>query len=260
MDLSKYPLHELFQFIAAIVPGFAALLIYQAAHPAAFAWFFSLQLVGYKTALTLIVLAAFIVGYTITTFLVSLLGVIAGVIGGVAVVQSRPAHSFKVAPWRDRRWRDAAKKVLGADAPDDTLVIPQESFEFRRKLLESYRDKNKAAEDLVALEQEKLNSEIDDSKWKDVYEHFHEIILSQLPADEFTFHIRTGLNFNLEAAGLYVLVSAMIVPAVRHWWSIVPACVWVLLAIAENYMQIKNYLNKWSTLAAQIRYLSQKQP
>lgn len=77
---------------------------------------------------------------------------------------------------------------------------------------------------------------------------------------DFDFHIRSGLNFNLEVTGLYVLLSSFIVPGIRHWWSLIPACIWVFLGIAEVVHALRRYGDKWSTLFQQIDYLSKALP
>jgi hypothetical protein len=82
MDLSKYPLERLFYFIAGVIPGFAALLIFQLAAPGSFVWFFTLSFLGYKTKLSLILIAAFVIGNCMTSFLGSLAGTVGGAIGG----------------------------------------------------------------------------------------------------------------------------------------------------------------------------------
>jgi hypothetical protein len=61
MDLSKYPLEKLLYFVAGVIPGFVALLMFQVAHPGSFNWFFSLGFLGYRTKVVLAVLAMFVV-------------------------------------------------------------------------------------------------------------------------------------------------------------------------------------------------------
>ncbi|HKW16836.1 MAG TPA: hypothetical protein VJO35_04950 [Terriglobales bacterium] len=108
---------------------------------------------------------------------------------------------------------------------------------------------------MAELNLEKLNSEIEDGRWREWYEHFHQLVLFRSERDAF-YHVRIGLNSNMEAAGLYVLVSALLIPAIRHWWCIVPACGWAILFLAETYSGFSNYGNRWSTMFEQINYLS----
>jgi hypothetical protein len=74
MDFTKFPLEKLLFFVAGVIPGFVALLIFGLAHPAAFNWFFVLGFLGYKTKLCLILLVAFVVGNSLTTFFGTVFG------------------------------------------------------------------------------------------------------------------------------------------------------------------------------------------
>jgi len=103
MELFKYPLDKLLYFIAAALPGSVALLIFQMASPDAFAWFFRLGFLGYKTRFGLILLACFVVGYTVTTILSRLLGAILGAVGGFVGTRRYNQATPSVAPWRDPR-------------------------------------------------------------------------------------------------------------------------------------------------------------
>jgi hypothetical protein len=49
------------------------------------------------------------------------------------------------------------------------------------------------------------------------------------PERDFQWYVGHGLAFNLETTAVYVVLSAFVVPAVRHWWS------W-LLTIIVNVM------------------------
>jgi len=264
MDLSKYHVDKLFHFAAGIIPGFTALLIFEAANPGSLSWFLSLGALGYKTKLALVILASFVVGNTMTTLLSAILGGIGYSIGFKRGQQEyKPAHTFEVAPWRDRLWRIALKNVMGSDTPDDTLLITEGMFEQQQRMIEDFQSSQTLLpqfqlplDPLLELKSNKLSSEINDGKWQEWYNHFHRVVLEKHNRD-FVFHIRTGLYFNMETTGLYILLSALMVPSVRHWWCIVPACAWVLLLISESYYGIHRYSNMWSTLFDQIDYLNE---
>lgn len=207
MDLSKYPIDKLFHFAAGIIPGFIVLSIFNTAHPNAFAWFFVLGL-GYKTAAAIILFTSFVIGYTVTTFMSGMLGML-GYYYGVKLARQQPfklAHLFEFAPWRDRLWRTALKRAIGKDAPDDTLLVTEQWFNERKQLITQLSSPIGSPmmqfqqQQLASLEQEKLTSEINDEKWREWYEHYHRIVLER-HGDDFAFHIRSGLNFNLEVPG-----------------------------------------------------------
>lgn len=80
MDLSKYPLEKLVYFVAGVIPGFTALLIYAVSVPWSFGWFFATVFLGYKAKLSLVMVASFLVGNSLTSFLSRLLGATGGAI------------------------------------------------------------------------------------------------------------------------------------------------------------------------------------
>jgi hypothetical protein len=77
----------------------AALLIFEVAAPGSFKWFFTLGFPGYRAKLGVILVSAFVVGNSMTTFLYKLLRSIGGAIGGY--VGYKPPHLYDAAPWRD---------------------------------------------------------------------------------------------------------------------------------------------------------------
>jgi hypothetical protein len=256
MDLSKYPLEKVFYFVAGIIPGFAALLIFQLAAPGTFTWFFTLGFLGYKTKLALILLVAFVIGNSMASFLRGTLGMIGGVIGGVVSQPYVPPQTQTIAPWRDPRWRTVLKKQLGAQVPNDTRLINDDFFNQRREIINLQPEPQRAAA-IHALSQEKLLTEIDDGAWQQWYDHYHRIVLSD-PERDFQWYVGHGLAYNLETTAVYVVLSAFVVPAVRHWWSLGPAIFWVLILFSQEYTGMRRYFDPWSTLSEQIGYLDRR--
>jgi len=254
MELFKYPLDKLLYFIAAILPGSVALLIFQMASPGSFAWFFRLGFLGYRTRFGLILLACFVVGYSATTILSRLLGAIGGAVGGFVGSRRYNRPTPSIAPWRDPRWRLLVRKQLRENAPGDTQIMSDMVFDLRSRMADNLPENDRQMT-ILGLQQEKLAAEMDDSRWEQWYDHYHQIILQ--PADkDFVWHVENGLNFNLQSASVYVLFSAILVPGIRHWWCILPASIWALLLVVEVYVHAKQYLDPWSTLSAQLIYLA----
>jgi hypothetical protein len=260
MDWSKYPLDKLFYFVAAIIPGLVALLIFQLAVPGSFNWFFALGFLGYRTKLSLIVLVAFVVGNSVTTFLRGSIGAMYGALDAVYARRRpyTPPESYTIAPWRDPRWRTVLMRHLGTRAPKDTTPILPDILETRRKMAELLPS-NEQPRALSELNSEKLAADMADLQWEQWYDHYHRIVLRPDDRDSF-FHVGYNLRINLEAAALYGLVSAMFVPRLRHWWCILPSCIWVLMLVAEEYSAVQNRNNKWTTLSTQIKYLFETKP
>lgn len=255
MELLKYPLDKLLIFLASVIPGAVALLVFHSASPNAFDWFVRLDLLGYKTKCGLVLLACFLAGYSITTLLGRVLGAIGGGVGGyiVARLPTRPDPT-RVAPWRDPTWRALVESQLGSNAPKNTTLLTDVLYKIRCDIAENLPQFERP-QAIMALNQEKLMLEGDDLDWQRWYDHYHQIVLNP-PDRDFAWHIANGLNFNLQAAGVYTLVSAAIVPALRHWWCIVPAAVWSTLLVFESYYITKQAIDPWSTFSAQLIYLN----
>jgi len=203
-----------------------------------------------------ILLTAFIVGNTLTIFVASVLGAIGGTIGvAMAKKPFRAASTFSVAPWRDDRWRALAKQRLGEKAPEDLPFVSLEVMSLRLKMIEGMPAEIKVPA-LGQLHQEKAKSDLLDEYWRGWYEHFHQIVLE--PRERtFEWHVRNGLNLNLQTASLYILISTFLVPSVRHWWLVAPSCIWTLLLLAESFYAYLHFTDRWQTLSEQLRYLAE---
>ena len=253
----KYPLEKLIYFLATLLPGFTALLIYDLAHPGCFNWFFNISFPGYRGKLALVVFVSFVVGYTITVIMSSLLGGIGGVIGGLTPYVHPP--SLAVAPWRDPKWRYALKRYLGPDAPEDTTLITQESFNSQEEMIKKYYPDHDQATQIAKLGVDRWASELNDGRWADWYDQIDRTLKEQMPV-EWATQVREGLDINFEAAALCVFLSAIWIPATRHWWCFLPASLWILLLVVRSWSDIYNVSNKWATLSKQIHYLLEQEP
>ncbi len=252
MDLSKYPLEKLLYFVAGIVPGFVALLIYHVASHVSFAWLFSLGFLGYRTKIALVLMAAFAVGNSMTRFLDGLLGGIRGAVQGA--VWKNP-QSLDVAPWRDHRWRVALAGVLGSRTPDDRPFVTESVWKIRRSVYDGQPDaiRNPA---LLTLDRERAESVVNDGDWERWYRHYHWLVLK--PGDrDVVQHVQNGLSFNLQTASVYALISVAFVPELRHWWCILPASWWTFDLLNGTFWGVRNGADWWFTLDQQITYLTQ---
>ncbi len=109
------------------------------------------------------------------------------------------------------------------------------------------------------LDRERLGAEIDDGNWAQWYDHYHRIVLTRRNKWSIQAYVQHGLSFNLETAAVYVLLSTPLVPGVRHWWCILPASMWVLILVAQEYEGIRRVKDKWTTLSEQVTYLSEEE-
>ncbi len=264
MEILKYPLEKLVYFIAGIIPGFVALLIYWLSVPGSFGWFFALGFLGYNSKIGIVLLTAFIIGNSMTQFLASILGATGGVIGAIHGMREaqkpyKPPHSYDVAPWRDLRWRTALKAHLGRQAPNDTHLISPQLLALMRASIDNLPSEQRPSAQ-AKLEHDKIQAEIDEGNWAQWYNQFHQIVLSGQVKQDVQWHVYQGLGFNLETTAIYVLISAFFVPSVRHWWCILPACMWTLVLFAKEYSGLRNVMNQWSSLSDQTKYLMAKKP
>jgi hypothetical protein len=257
MELSKFPLEKLFYFVAGIIPGSAALVIFELSKPGRYDWFLKDPFLGYRTKTILILVVALIIGNSLTVFISRILGAIGGAIGGAKGAKlSKPLRTEVAAPWRSATWRELVKKELGDRAPQEVPFISAWLFEQRTKMINSLpqAQQTQAAADLTS---EKLKSDSNDFEWEQVYDHYHKSVL--FPQERpFEWHVQNGFNFNLQATSLYVLISAVVVPSIRHWWCILPASLWVVFLLAEMFYMWSRFTNRWSTLSDQITLLSQR--
>jgi hypothetical protein len=251
MDFSKYPLDKLLYFIAGILPGSVALWIYQLAVPGCFNRFFFSPFLGYRTKLGLATFAAFVIGNTITQFLASLLGAVGGAVGGFI---AKPPQALEFAPWRDPTWRTVLTSVLGNAAPKDTQLMAKWFYDYRLQEIGEIPEGERALAK-IRLDSEKLSAERDDSDWARWYHHYHHLLLQLLEGDV-ALHVQRNLRFNLEAASVYVLISATFVPAIRHWWAIGPSCFWVFLLIVTEWTEARTMVDEYSSFSRQITYLT----
>lgn len=129
------------------------------------------------------------------------------------------------------------------------------SYDFNFELINAKPEAERAAA-LADLDRFRFESWENDSEWARWYEHYHAIVLQ--PSDrDVVVHVRRGLEFNLETAAVYVLISAWFVQAVRHWWCMLPACLWTLSLVNDEYWGARNAVDRWTTLSSQITYISE---
>lgn len=258
MDISKYPIEKFFFFVAGIIPGFAALLIYRLASPASFGWFFAQEALGYKIKLSVVLLVAFIIGNSLTTFLNGVLGSIGGILG--ARIAKKPvelSHTVRVAPWRDIIWRAYLKERLKDKSPNDSNLLFDELFSLKCEGLKLLPEPDRQLA-LGKLKSEQLETQMDDNKWSQWYDHYHRKLLTDTDSWDVQRHVHRGLIFNLQTTAVYTLLSVPFVPAVWHWWSIVPSCLWALILVAETYTAANKFVDPWTTLTQQIEYFARE--
>lgn len=261
----KIPAEKTVYFIAALIPGATALLIYQSASGTTFQWLFSIGYLGYKTKLGLLLFGAFVIGLTLTNLVRGLLDDLLPIF--VELIARLPwstksSFEYETGPWRSVEWRNAIKMRLGSSAPQDLKFVTLEMMKQAQAIAESLPQEQQSLEQQRML-QERIASVLNDMEWSSVYSHYHSLVVrlnEQAKNDEVTVYIRDGLTYNCVAAALYVLASALVVPTVRHWWCLLPAAAWIFALVLFLVAGARRaWTNKWSSLHDQILYLSTRQ-
>ncbi len=257
----KIPVERIVYFVAALIPGGVALLIYQSASGTGLQWLFDVGFLGYKTKLGLLIFIAFVIGHTITNFvrevLDDLLPILAELVGRMPW-PSKASFQYENGPWRSVEWRNAIKGRLGSSAPDDLKFITQQMMAQELNLATSLPPEQQGLE-LLRISREQTASILNDMEWSALYSHYHVLAVQlrgQANYDEVTTFIRDGFTYNFVAAALYVLASALVAPSVRHWWFLLPAAAWIFAFLLFLVARIRRHVaDQWSTLPDQISYL-----
>jgi hypothetical protein len=129
VDFDKVPLAKAFPFLASVLPGFSLLYLFEAANPGTIRWYFSVNFLGYRTEVSLLLFVSFLLGYSLNKFLAAFYGAIGGVWGATRGIPMFDRHPYEltVAPWRDKKWRAAYSRRFAGDLPQD-LTMTLEPF------------------------------------------------------------------------------------------------------------------------------------
>jgi hypothetical protein len=176
--------------------------------PGSFNWFFALGFLGYRTKLSLIVLVAFIVGDSVTTFLRGSIGAMDG-IGRFR----ESATLFSTTILLDRslerpQMAHGYYEASGNSRPQDTTPKLPDILETRRKMVELLPS-NEQPRGLYELNSEKLAADMADLQWERWYDHYHTIVLRPDDRDSF-FHVGYNLRINF-GSGCGVCVGQRLV-------------------------------------------------
>ncbi len=139
---------------------------------------------------------------------------------------------------------------LGTKAPDDSQIMSDETFESRREIAGRLPDRERE-EALIELTKHQAKAIGDDLEWERWYEQYHATILRPHDQTIEMCHPEWIRISNLQAAAAYILISALFVPSVRHWWWLAPASAWCVITIVEGYSLLQRFFNKWSTYSDQ---------
>jgi hypothetical protein len=254
MNFDKYPLDKAFQFIAGIVPGSAVIWMVYLRYPTWIVYIIYSPFLGYKTKLSIMLVLAFLIGNSITKLLARLAGAFGGAIGAISIGQSTQS-TYDTAPWRDLRWRAAAKTYLGNIAPKDTFPMSESSFNLRLQLVQQTQgDQTDRTDQLI---RERLEYSFDDSEWASWYRQFHFELL-QTSQDDFVRYISGGLSTNMSATAISLLFGTIFVPCIRTAPLYLICSIFIVASTFTGIIELFQAIDYWSSLSKQIRFLSGK--
>jgi hypothetical protein len=231
-DLSKLDWEKFGMFIFGIIPGGAAVLVYQASQPELLHRVFGQPDLGYRTKLCAFIGCTLVIGFMIRVALMSIL--FPFVIKPI-IFFCRERRELS-APWRDPRFREALKMRLPEFAPEDCPRISDAEFESMKAASNSIANPEERATAIQVNEQTRTRSEQIDKDWKKWYEHYSREFQTKNEIFDFQILIKISLASNIFVASVYVLISMCFVSALRTWWCI-------LLCLFGVYCEIISVLD-----------------
>jgi hypothetical protein len=290
MDLAKVLLNRFFGLIANLVPGCCVLLVVALQHGELWRQFWSPNYLGYQTKIAILVFAAFVAGFTVSTLAGALIG---GIIGGItgykgarlaaqaaasspgpheqAQTQAQapatqagasspgpreqaqaPAGQVRGEPyWRDANWRRLLTAYLGDAAPENLVPI-NDRAEYDRLMTDADSLPDVWRQQAVAQIQARIFNE---NLWTDWWSRLYLLTLQRNDPRTST---ALALVSNFGGACLVILLSAPWTPILRQWWIIWPSLFWVLINAAQMFKQFSDASNPAQSYLKQMEYLQMR--
>lgn len=270
MDLAKVLLSRFFGLVANLVPGGCVLLVVALQHGELWSEFWSPNNFGYQTKIAILVFAAFVAGFTVSSLAGALIG---GTIGGISgyknaqaaaqVAASSPgpqeqAQTQAQAPggpvqgvpyWRDANWRRLLIAYLGNAAPDNLVPIADQT-EYGQ-LLQNVQSLPEGPQQQAALAD--IQARIfNEQLWMDWWSRLY---LQMLQKNDPRTSVPLALASNFGGACLVILLSTPWTPILRHWWIILPSLFWVLINAGQTFKQYSDATNPGQSYLKQMEYL-----
>ena len=272
MDLAKVLLNRFFGLVANLVPGGCVLLVVALQHGELWNEFWSPSYFGYQTKIGILVFAAFVAGFTVSSLAGALIG---GIIGGItgyrnAKVAAQAAASSPgpqeqaqaqtqaqapggpvqgVPYWRDANWRRLLIAYLGSAAPDNLVPITDQAeyaqlLQYAQSLPQGPQQQAALADIQARIFNEQL--------WMDWWSRLY---LQMLQKNDPRTSVSQALASNFGGACLVILLSAPWTPILRRWWIILPSLFWVLINAAQMFKQYSDASNPVQSYLKQMEYL-----
>jgi hypothetical protein len=254
MDLIKVTIDKFFGFLAAVIPGITVLIVFSINHPSFATTIRDINYLGYGTKLSLILAAAVIAGWTVTTFYLMIISAWETIVGGAFKKWTEAGWKIKDPPWRNKNWRSLVITYLGTAAPEDLDFISDEDYkaQFDKIQRESADSMNDA---IAALSLAKAKSDHTEEYWRTWWDTLHKDVFRKLDP---VMQISSTIELNLQAASLVLLFAMPGTPVLQKWWLIGFCLFWLWLRASRIFARLFLYRNPWSTFPKQMDYLREQ--
>ena len=210
-EMSAIPWEKISTFALAVLPGGAALGVYQAAHPDFLHAVMSFPDLGYKTKLAVVVLCTLVAGFVIRTLVIDFFY-------NRFVLPITRLKRLESQEWRDPKFRAVFRDKFPELAPQEIPLISNEEFE-RRKLNANSMDEVEARKAAIRANLEAYDEALEvDSQWRAWFKHYSPPSARRVEMLDYRYQIREGLTSNIFAASIYLAVGSIFVPSLRTWW------------------------------------------
>ena len=252
----KITLERLFGLLAPVIPGAAVLIVLGIHHQRWAATIRNLTYLTYSTKVVLVVAAALVSGWTVSTAYFGLMGALEGALAPF-LQKWLSSENPSFPPWRDKTWRALMKKYLGDAAPEDVDLIADETFNLQIERAKLIQDPRQQFEEVQRLNREKANAVIMDLHWQTWWSNMHHAILAD--TDPVT-KMSLAIEANLQAASLVLLFSIHRTPVLYHWWVVLPCVFWIVMRVVRAYAFLYNLRNPWASSQKQMAFLRSQLP
>jgi hypothetical protein len=253
METAKVLFGRLFQYVVALIPGGAALLVWALHHRQTAASFWELPSLRYDTKILVVVGCEILLGWS----LVVGFGLVLNILGGIVAGFSKPQSSgdLKSKPWQVRIWRSALASYLGKAAPRDIEPISDESLNAQLDAANRLPEPQRT-QAIVAAYERKGQADLNDFEWLGWWNYFHyRLLTGAIDADGAG---REALEGSFCTASVVLMCAMPWTPELRMWWVKAVCGGWIVLMILRSIAVIRNFRDPWSTYTAQMQYLQDR--
>jgi hypothetical protein len=251
MEWIKIVTERLFGFLTALIPGSAAMYLLSLHYPQAIKQLWSIEYLGYQAKITILLSSIFLVGFTISAALGSIIGFTQSLIGTTRRIKE---PEFK--PWHNPNWRALLTKYLSEAAPVDIEPLSDAILQDELKaILQSTEDEDERQQRILDAVQRKNRADLNDYSWSGWWNQLHGMLA--FDHDPITA-MKMNVIHNLQAASLVLLCGIPFNPSLRHWWLIAICVYWIVVMVAEGINVVILLQDPWKTFHKQMAYLEKK--